>query len=136
MFVAIGGAVSPAFISGSNLSNLLLQVSPLGIVVIGQAFVILVRGLDLSVASMMATAAVIATGFSGRDADVPAIVALSLAIGLAYGLPQWAAGDQAQRVAVSGDARDDDPPAGVPLRLHARGAIRKRAAVLPRARLR
>jgi ribose/xylose/arabinose/galactoside ABC-type transport system permease subunit len=82
----IGGVVSPSFVSGNNLSNLLLQVSPLGIVVIGQAFVILVRGLDLSVASMMATAAVIATGFSGQNSDVPAIVALSLVIGAAAGL--------------------------------------------------
>src|SRR4029450_8862238 len=86
VLVAIGGAVSPAFISGRNLSNLLLQVSPLGIVVIGQAFVILVRGLDLSVASMMATAAVIATGFSGRNSDLPAILAFSLAISVAVGL--------------------------------------------------
>jgi ribose/xylose/arabinose/galactoside ABC-type transport system permease subunit len=86
VLVAIGGLTSPAFVTGNNLSNLLLQVSPLGIVVIGQAFVILVRGLDLSVASMMATAAVIATGFSGQDSDVAAVVAFSLAIAVGIGL--------------------------------------------------
>ena len=83
--VLLGGAVSPNFIGAQNISNLLLQFSPLAIVVIGQTFVILVRGLDLSVASMMATAAVITTGFSGVDADVPEIAGLSLAIGLAIG---------------------------------------------------
>ena len=83
--VLLGGAISPNFIGAQNISNLLLQFAPLAIVVIGQAFVILVRGLDLSVASMMATAAVITTGFKGVDADVPAIAALSIAIGLAIG---------------------------------------------------
>jgi len=83
--VLLGGALSPNFIGAQNISNLLLQFAPLAIVVIGQAFVILVRGLDLSVASMMATAAVITTGFTGVDADVPAIAALSIAIGLATG---------------------------------------------------
>ncbi len=82
----VGGAISPAFLAGGNISNLLQQIAPLGIVVIGQTFVIIARGLDLSVASMMATSAVIATGFSGTDKDVVAIVALSLAIGLATGV--------------------------------------------------
>ena len=49
------------FLSARNVQNLLTQAAPLGIVVVGQAFVLLVRGLDLSVASMMATAAVIGT---------------------------------------------------------------------------
>ena len=135
--MAIGGAISPAFVSGNNISNLLLQVSPLGIVVIGQAFVILVRGLDLSVASMMATAAVIATGFSGRDADVPADRRLcrwrsAVGIGLLNGLLVT----KRECLAVSGDAGDDDPPAGVPLRLHAGRAIRERAAILSDPRVR
>ena len=65
---------------------MLQQVAPLGIVVIGQAFVIIIRGLDLSVASVMATAAVIATGFTGRNHDIPAILGLSVLMGLGTGL--------------------------------------------------
>jgi ribose/xylose/arabinose/galactoside ABC-type transport system permease subunit len=84
--IVMSGIISPAFLSANNISNMLLQAAPLGIVVIGQAFVIILRGLDLSVASVMATAAVIATGFSGVNADVPAIVGVSLAIGAATGL--------------------------------------------------
>jgi ribose/xylose/arabinose/galactoside ABC-type transport system permease subunit len=84
--VLFGGAISPAFLGASNLSNLLLQVAPLGIVAIGQSFVIIVRGLDLSVASMMATAAVIATGFSGTNDDLVVIVTAVSAIGIAIGL--------------------------------------------------
>jgi ribose/xylose/arabinose/galactoside ABC-type transport system permease subunit len=82
----IGGVISPSFLSAGNISNLLLQVAPLAIVAIGQSFVMIVRGLDLSVASTMATAAVIATGFSGANGDVFAIVAVVAAIGVAAGL--------------------------------------------------
>jgi ribose/xylose/arabinose/galactoside ABC-type transport system permease subunit len=84
--IAISAVLSPAFLSGRNISNMLLQAAPLGIVVIGQAFVILVRGLDLSVGSVMATAAVVATSFSGQDADAPAIFAVAVAVGLLTGL--------------------------------------------------
>jgi ribose/xylose/arabinose/galactoside ABC-type transport system permease subunit len=63
-----------------------LQWAPLGIVVIGQTFVIIVRGLDLSVASVMATAAVIATRFRGLDADIPRILTISICIALVVGL--------------------------------------------------
>jgi ribose/xylose/arabinose/galactoside ABC-type transport system permease subunit len=86
VLLVLGGATSPAFLGAGNLSNLLLQLAPLGIVAIGQCFVMIVRGLDLSVASTMATAAVIATGFSGSNGDVLAIVATALAIGIAVGL--------------------------------------------------
>ena len=80
------GALAPSFLSPENLGNLMAQWAPLAIVVIGQTFVILVRGLDLSVASIMATAAVAATSFSGRDADALPVLLVGLAIGLATGL--------------------------------------------------
>jgi ribose/xylose/arabinose/galactoside ABC-type transport system permease subunit len=86
VLLVLGGAISPAFLSASNISNLLLQIAPLGIVAIGQSFVMIVRGLDLSVASMMATAAVIATGFSGSNGDVASIVAVVFAMAIAVGL--------------------------------------------------
>ena len=84
--LVLGGVVSPTFLSKGNISNLVLQWSPLAIVAIGQTFVIVVRGLDLSVASVMATAAVIATSFHGADSDIPAVVGLSMLISLAVGL--------------------------------------------------
>ncbi len=84
--VLICGAVSPSFLKPQNLGNLLSQLAPLGIVVIGQTFVILVRGLDLSVASIMATAAVAATSFSGKASDAAPVLLLGLFIGAATGL--------------------------------------------------
>ena len=83
--IVLSSIVSPAFLTANNVSNMLLQAAPLGIVVIGQAFVILVRGLDLSVASVMATAAVVATSFNGQSGDVVPIILVALAIGVATG---------------------------------------------------
>jgi ribose/xylose/arabinose/galactoside ABC-type transport system permease subunit len=83
VFTAI---ISPQFLAGRNISNMLLQAAPLGIVVIGQVLVILVRGLDLSVASVMATAAVVATSFNGQDSDALMVFAVAIAIGLTTGL--------------------------------------------------
>jgi ribose/xylose/arabinose/galactoside ABC-type transport system permease subunit len=86
ILLALGGVISPAFISERNLSNLLLQFAPLAIVAMGQSFVMIVRGLDPSVASMMATAAVIATGFSGGDRDVVTVFIAASAVAVAIGL--------------------------------------------------
>lgn len=84
--IVVTAILSPAFLTGNNISNMLLQASPLGIVVIGQVLVILVRGLDLSVASVMATAAVVATSFNGQDSDAIAVFLVAMAIGVLTGL--------------------------------------------------
>ena len=86
LLIVVSAILSPTFLNGRNISNMLLQAAPLGIVVIGQAFVILVRGLDLSVGSVMATAAVVATAFSGQDQDVVPIILVAMGIGLGTGL--------------------------------------------------
>eukprot|EP01037_Dinobryon_pediforme_P015629 gene15629-15775_t len=86
ILLGVCGAVSPSFLQANNLGNLLSQWAPLGIVVVGQTFVILARGLDLSVASVMATAAVAATSFSGTNADALPVLLLALFIGISTGL--------------------------------------------------
>jgi ribose/xylose/arabinose/galactoside ABC-type transport system permease subunit len=86
VLIVITTILSPAFLTGKNISNMLLQAAPLGIVVIGQVMVILVRGLDLSVASVMATAAVVATSFSGQDSDALPVFLVAMSIGIATGL--------------------------------------------------
>jgi ribose/xylose/arabinose/galactoside ABC-type transport system permease subunit len=85
--VILVSILSPAFLKAENLVNVLTQAAPLGMVVIGQTFVLLVRGLDLSVASVMATAAVLATGFATTDnAMMPVIFAAAIALGVVVGL--------------------------------------------------
>jgi len=74
--------LSPRFLSIDNLTDILVQAAPLGFVVLGQMLVIVVRGLDLSVASIMATAAVLSIG--ANDSTI-SIVLLALAVGAIVG---------------------------------------------------
>ncbi|GEN23511.1 ABC transporter permease [Halomonas cupida] len=76
--------VSPYFLGVNNLLNVLRQVSINGVLAIGMTFVILTRGIDLSVGSMMAFAAMVAASFAVVDSGMPLIVPLTL--GLAAGL--------------------------------------------------
>jgi ribose transport system permease protein len=46
--------LTPFFLTGNNLTNLLVQVAPLASLAVGQLFVILVGGIDLSVGSLIA----------------------------------------------------------------------------------
>lgn len=85
--------VSPAFLRPQNLTDVLNQAAALGILSIGQTFVILTGrgGLDLSVASVMATAAVIVAKNTGGQNELLLPVALmcllfGVLVGLANGL--------------------------------------------------
>jgi ribose/xylose/arabinose/galactoside ABC-type transport system permease subunit len=87
LVLTIGAALfAPGFRSPNNLQNVLTNAAPLGVVVLGQCLVILVRGFDLSVASVMATAAVIATSFDETTnwSAIP-ILAASLLMALIVG---------------------------------------------------
>lgn len=85
--VAIATAIQPSFLNPDNIQDILTQAAPLAIVVLGQAFVVIVRGLDLSVASLMATVAVLATAFDATsDAMIPVIFAAAIAFSAAVGL--------------------------------------------------
>ncbi len=66
----ITALLSPRFLTPGNLSDILIQASPLGFVVIGQMVVIIVRGLDLSVASIMATVAVLSTALNDNTGAI------------------------------------------------------------------
>lgn len=82
--------IVPGLFSLRSLQNMLIQVGPLGLVAIGQCLVILVRGLDLSVASVMATSAVIAASFGPSAGAFPvvivAVLTMSVAVGTVNGL--------------------------------------------------
>jgi ribose/xylose/arabinose/galactoside ABC-type transport system permease subunit len=84
--LVLAGAVSPAFLSPGNLGNLVVQAAPLCIAVLGQMLVISARGLDLSVGSLMATVAVVATAFgSTSNTMVLPIVGTALLLAAAVG---------------------------------------------------
>lgn len=83
--IALAGILSRPFLQADNLANLLIQLAPLGIVVIGQTLVVLVAGLDLSVASVMATSAVLCTLFPAQNSAVLPMLASITALGIVVG---------------------------------------------------
>ncbi len=93
VFVALGvtvlyGALAvPNFATLANVDAVLRQVAVLGIVSLGQTFVILSAGIDLSVGMLMGLVTVTANGImAGDPALIPLVVALALVIGVVVGL--------------------------------------------------
>jgi ribose transport system permease protein len=75
--------------TGDNLSNLAVQVAPLACLAIGQLFVILVGGIDLSVGSLLALCTVtgaLAYGSWPAPFVIPAMLATGAAVGLLNGV--------------------------------------------------
>lgn len=62
ILLAVGTALSPHFLSVVNLFNVLRGASMVGIVSVGMTFVILNRGIDLSVGSLVGVAAILSAG--------------------------------------------------------------------------
>jgi ribose transport system permease protein len=84
---AIGAIASPEFRSEQNAVNVLRQAVALGMVSVGQTFVILSGGIDLSVGATISLIAVYTAGFmKARPEWVIPIVLLMLLIGLIIGL--------------------------------------------------
>jgi ribose/xylose/arabinose/galactoside ABC-type transport system permease subunit len=89
----------PEFASGGNLANIFSNMLPLLVVAIGQTFVMISGGIDLSVTSVIAlastTGALVMTGDGGLLAGtgwaIPAGVAVMLLIGLSLGFLNGAA---------------------------------------------
>jgi ribose/xylose/arabinose/galactoside ABC-type transport system permease subunit len=83
LLIIVMAVLSPAFLKPTNIINILRQTSINGIIAIGMTLVILTGGIDLSVGSILALSAVIATSFA-HPGEHNLIVPLS--IGLFVGL--------------------------------------------------
>jgi len=71
VLVVIFTVLQPRFLSSLNLFNILRQVSIYGIIAVGMTFVIITRGIDLSVGSLVALSGIVAAvlakgGIEGR----------------------------------------------------------------------
>lgn len=68
---------TPAFLTPTNLTNLMLQMSIIGVVVMAELIVVLTGGIDISVGSALGLSAVLAAGmFGGTSLFVGLIVAV------------------------------------------------------------
>jgi ribose transport system permease protein len=87
LLAVIMAIASPFFLTGDNISNVAVQVAPLACLAIGQLFVILVGGIDLSVGSVLALCTVTgALAYGWGDIGGPLVIPVMLLTGMAVGL--------------------------------------------------
>lgn len=86
LVIIVGAVLSPDFLTGVNMSNVLRIAAPLGLIAIGETLVILSGGggIDLSVGTVMAASAVVGAVF--QKAGLASVLAGSLAAGSFFGL--------------------------------------------------
>ena len=87
LIVALAVA-SPAFLTYTNIVNILRQISVVGIMAIGMTFVIATGGIDLSVGAVLALTGVISTSLVVDGSQTPLVLAIlaGLGVGLLCGM--------------------------------------------------
>jgi len=85
VLVAASSLLSPLFLNGTNLLNVLRQVALYGILGVGMTFVILTRGIDLSVGMVLSFSAVLGARLMQNGYPIPVVMACGLAAGILYG---------------------------------------------------
>ncbi|MGV3552083.1 ABC transporter permease [Rhizobium sp.] len=81
----VAGLVSPHFFQWPNLVNVLRQVALYGIVSLSMTLVILTKGIDLSIGSIVGVVAVTSAGALAAGWGTPVAVLIGLAIGAVMG---------------------------------------------------
>jgi ribose transport system permease protein len=84
VMLLVSAFVSDAFFTANNLSNLVRQVAPVGIISMGMLLVILTGGIDLSVGSVLAMIGVVC-GLFTHHMSVYVAVLTALAVGIFAG---------------------------------------------------
>jgi ribose transport system permease protein len=86
--LAIIGWISKpdSFPTSSNLTTVLTQASVIGVITVGQTFVIIGGGIDLSVGALMALASVWATTVATQTMGTWAVIMVALLVGVGVGL--------------------------------------------------
>lgn len=87
IFIVVMSMLSPVFLSVANFRNLFIQSTILAVLAMGQTFVIMTRGIDLSIGGVMALSSAIGMGLA-LHVVVPGPVAIlvALAVGGLVGL--------------------------------------------------
>ena len=80
----IGSFISPYFLQVSNFQNIVRNLAVTGILAIGETFVVLTGGIDLSVGGVLALCGIIAALYGGSD--MATFIILSLVVGLLMGI--------------------------------------------------
>jgi ribose transport system permease protein len=83
--LVVFGILSPRFLSGANLVNILIQSSSLAIVATGMTFVLLTAGVDLSVGAIMFVAAAFAGKLMLDGCSLPIALTVMTGVGVVFG---------------------------------------------------
>jgi ribose transport system permease protein len=81
IFIAVMSVLSPVFFSVANFRNLFIQSTILAVLALGQTFVIMTRGIDLSIGGVMALSSAVGMGLA-LHAGLPGPVAILVALGI------------------------------------------------------
>lgn len=85
--VAIAAVISPAFLTPTNLLNVVRQSAVVGVAAVGLTFTVLIGGVDVSVAAVITAGATAAAAvMNGNDSNIILGMAAALAVGLSIGL--------------------------------------------------
>ena len=79
-------ALTPHFLTVSNLLNVAEQATIIAIIAVGMTFVIITAGIDLSVGSVLAFAGVVMASALHRGLPLPLALVIGLGVGLLCGL--------------------------------------------------
>jgi ribose transport system permease protein len=82
---AIAIYLSPSFLQFGNLMNVGRQIALFGIVSIGMTFVILTKGIDLSVGSIVGVVAVTTAMLLASGMSIPVVMVIALLLGVVFG---------------------------------------------------
>lgn len=82
--IVIAGIISPAFLTGQNILNILKQVSATGMLAIGMTFVIISGGVDLSMGSILSLCGVVCVTLI-PILGIPLAILVAVGIGIACG---------------------------------------------------
>ena len=85
MFVALC-FISPVFLTARNMTNILSQISFIAILSLGQTFVMLTGGIDLSVGSVLGISSMVGVTLMKSTGNVVLSIAVMLLVGLVIGL--------------------------------------------------
>jgi ribose transport system permease protein len=77
--------LNPNFIKVGNLLNVARQIALFGIVSVGMTFVILTKGIDLSIGSIVGVVAVSSAILLADGIPIPVVVIIALALGAIFG---------------------------------------------------
>lgn len=86
LITIVSGIISDKFLTGSNVFNVMLQISSIVLISMGMLFVVLTGGIDLSVGSHIALSGVIAAFVLNEFAlSLPVALLIAIGVGMLFG---------------------------------------------------